>query len=299
MTTLADMSVCLVGLGQIGGSLAKAFRRSGVGREVVGVDLDHDTRQKALELGVVDRAFEDPQDAVRGRDLVILAVPVRDIMKMIRPLSSFMDEGSILMDVGSTKRGVLAEMAAAESRVNCLGGHPMCGTEAAGFPASDERLMKGAPFVLIPSPSCNPESVEIVSGIVKKIGAKVFFLSAERHDRIVAAISHLPYVLAAALMGLCDTLDADAEVALQLAAGGFMGSTRLAESEPLMAADFCRTNLDNLESAMKTLVEKAEEILELSREPESSALLELLSAVRSRRERLREVPQSGLRVRGD
>jgi len=288
----AKLSICIVGLGQIGGSLAKAFRNCGVGREIVGVDRDEDTARTAMKERIVDAAFHDPEDAVRRRELVILAVPVREILRMIDPLSALMDDGAILLDVGSTKRSVLAEMKLVEGRIACIGGHPMCGTEAVGLSASIETLFRGVPFVLVPSSKCKPGELSTVVDLVKQIGAKPLFLSAENHDRIMATISHLPYVLAITLVRLCEELGADAQTAFELAAGGFLGATRLAESESLMASDFCLTNPDNIDSAMTSFVKKAEELLALSREGKADALFAVLNEARLKRRALREARQS-------
>ncbi len=223
----------------MGGSLAQALR--GHTRATIGVDPHAATRQQALGDGVVDIATGDLAEGVQSADFVILATPVHSILDALAILPEIKPEGCLVLDFGSTKQVISAAMSALPDTFGALGGHPMCGKETAGYLAADERLFREQTFVLTPNERTNTAVEEQTLLLLKHLGARPLFLAAERHDQLVAAVSHLPYLLAAALMRQA-AAEAEDERMWQISASGFRDTARLAGSDPRMMLDILLTN---------------------------------------------------------
>ncbi len=233
--------LAVVGLGLMGGSMALALRD--YAGTITGVDNDPQARAYAVETGVVDQATDDLKSGVNDADVVILATPVRVIVDMLnKRIGSYLRNNTLLIDLGSTKQDICEAMGRLPISVQAVGGHPMTGKERSGVQASDADLWTNRPFVLAPTRRTTPAATLRALALVKAIGAVPIEMEAERHDRVVAAISHLPYLLS---MGLVATVareaDADTDV-WALAAGGFRDSSRLAGSDIKMMGDILSTN---------------------------------------------------------
>ncbi|MGF6558075.1 3-phosphoshikimate 1-carboxyvinyltransferase [Pseudomonas sp. S30_BP2TU TE3576] len=241
----------VVGLGLIGGSFAKGLRESGMCREVVGVDLDPQSRKLAVELGVVDRCEEDLGVACQGADVIQLAVPILAMEKVLARLAG-MDLGqAILTDVGSAKGNVVrAATEAFGSMPSCfVPGHPIAGSEQSGVEASNAELFRRHKVILTPLAQTDPAALAVVDRLWRELGADVEHMQVERHDEVLAATSHLPHLLA---FGLVDSLakrNENLEI-FRYAAGGFRDFTRIAGSDPVMWHDIF---LANREAVLRTL----------------------------------------------
>ncbi len=232
--------VAIVGLGLMGGSLAAALR--GHVKTVTGIARRQVTVDEALARGFVDRATCDLAAGVRDADVVILATPVRVILRLLNEIGPLLPPGCLLMDIGSTKAQIVAAMAALPTHIEPLGGHPMCGKERAGLAAAEATLYRGATFVLTPLPRTSPPALARAREIVQTIGARPLLLDAARHDRLVATISHLPYLVACALVATAMHDGAEEPSLWQLAASGFRDTSRLAASDLTMMLDILSTN---------------------------------------------------------
>ncbi|MGH8351278.1 MAG: prephenate dehydrogenase/arogenate dehydrogenase family protein, partial [Pseudomonas sp.] len=241
----------VVGLGLIGGSFAKGLRESGICREVVGVDLDPQSRKLAVELGVVDRCEEDLDVACQGADVIQLAVPILAMEKVLARLAG-MDLGqAILTDVGSAKGNVVrAATEAFGSMPSCfVPGHPIAGSEQSGVEASNAELFRRHKVILTPLEQTDSAALAVVDRLWRELGADVEHMQVERHDEVLAATSHLPHLLA---FGLVDSLakrNENLEI-FRYAAGGFRDFTRIAGSDPVMWHDIF---LANREAVLRTL----------------------------------------------
>lgn len=234
--------VTVVGLGLMGGSMALALR--GVAGHITGIDPNPATREYALAHGIVDSATDDLKDGVSQADTVILAAPVRVILEMIdRRLGSYLRYNTFLIDIGSTKQDICNAMAQRlPVGIQAIGGHPMTGKERSGIEASDATLWHNRPFVLTPTRRTTPATKLRAWSFVETIGGLPIEMEATHHDRIVAAISHLPYLLSAGLVAtVAKEADRDAGV-WRLAAGGFRDTSRLAGSDIKMMSDILSTN---------------------------------------------------------
>ncbi|POA69803.1 MULTISPECIES: bifunctional prephenate dehydrogenase/3-phosphoshikimate 1-carboxyvinyltransferase [Pseudomonas] len=241
----------VVGLGLIGGSFAKGLRESGVCREVVGVDLDPQSRKLAVELGVVDRCEEDLALACQGADVIQLAVPILAMEKLLAILAG-MDLGqAILTDVGSAKGNVVRAATEAFGGMprRFVPGHPIAGSEQSGVEAANGQLFRRHKVILTPLEQTDPAALAVVDKLWRELGADVEHMQVERHDEVLAATSHLPHLLA---FGLVDSLAKRSENLdiFRYAAGGFRDFTRIAGSDPVMWHDIF---LANREAVLRTL----------------------------------------------
>ncbi len=241
----------VVGLGLIGGSFAKGIRESGLCGEVVGVDLDPQSRKLAVELGVVDRCEDDLATACRGADVIQLAVPILAMERVLALLAAFDLGNAVLTDVGSAKGNVVraAKAAFGVMPASFVPGHPIAGSEQSGVEASNAQLFKRHKVILTPLPETDPAALAVVDRLWSALGADVEHMEVERHDEVLAATSHLPHLLA---FGLVDSLakrNENLEI-FRYAAGGFRDFTRIAGSDPVMWHDIF---LANREAVLRTL----------------------------------------------
>ncbi|WP_416427553.1 bifunctional prephenate dehydrogenase/3-phosphoshikimate 1-carboxyvinyltransferase [Pseudomonas sp. App30] len=236
----------VVGLGLIGGSFAKGVRESGLCAEVVGLDLDPQSRKLAVELGVVDRCEADLAEACKGADVIQLAVPILAMEKLLAKLAQLDLGDAILTDVGSAKGNVVRaarEVLAPAQLLNFVPGHPIAGSEQSGVEASNAKLFQRHKVILTPLPETAPRALSIVDALWRALGADVEHMAIERHDEVLAATSHLPHLLA---FGLVDSLakrNENLEI-FRYAAGGFRDFTRIAGSDPVMWHDIFLANRD-------------------------------------------------------
>ncbi|MEP7068994.1 MAG: prephenate dehydrogenase/arogenate dehydrogenase family protein, partial [Usitatibacter sp.] len=194
-------TLAVVGVGLIGGSLAMALRKAGAVGTIVGYDRDRAALQRAAELGVIDTSAESVSEAAKDAELVIVAVPVRAIGSVLHDVALSIDPGAVVTDVGSTK-GEVVRTARAELRerfARFVPGHPIAGRETSGVDAATADLFRGARVVLAPGAEAAGDAVDLVRGAWEAAGARVAILGADDHDRIFAAVSHLPHLLSFAL----------------------------------------------------------------------------------------------------
>jgi prephenate dehydrogenase len=240
--------LCVIGVGLIGGSIAKAAREGGLCREILGVDADGDNLAKALELGVIDSAFDAAQpgglaSAAESADWVVIATPVgllSPVLVALRPVWSAL---AVYTDVGSTKQSVIEAVVNVFGAVqaNFVPGHPIAGAERSGVEAADGGLYRNKRVILTPLPETDEAVLRRVETFWASLGAKVSLMTAAHHDEVFAATSHLPHVLAYALVHMLGRKDQQQEI-FQYAGAGFRDFTRIASSNPQMWKDICLLN---------------------------------------------------------
>ena len=239
--------VLVIGLGLIGGSLAKSLREQRACVNVVGFDRDQREMQEGLRLGVIDSMAENLAEEVSSADLVVLAVPVKATESVLEQIKPFLTPSTILTDVGSTKGNVVeaAERVFGRLPVGFVPGHPIAGSEKSGVAAADSQLFNGYKVILTPLPGSADEATARVEEMWRFTGAEVLMMDVARHDEVLAATSHLPHILA---FSLVDTLAREEENLdiFRYAAGGFRDFTRIAGSDPTMWHDVCLANKDPL-----------------------------------------------------
>jgi prephenate dehydrogenase len=239
--SLERQTVAIVGLGLMGGSLALALRDKV--SSITGVDPDQDSLEDAFKGGIIHRGTTDLREGVQDADSGILAAPVRVILELLHNRQgSYLRSNTLLLDLGSTKAEICEEMGNLPIGIQAMGGHPMCGKEQSGLQAAEATLYRGRPFVLCPPRRATPAARIRALELVDAIGAIPIEMDAIRHDRLVAGISHLPYLLSASLV---NTISAEGQIdptIWELAAGGFRDTSRLAGSSVRMMTDIISTN---------------------------------------------------------
>jgi prephenate dehydrogenase len=234
----------IIGLGLIGGSLALAIKRKIPGLVLMGVD-DESVLNEALRIGAVDEIFprKNMHDAVERSELVFLATPIDAIIRLLPSVAESAPPGSLVTDVGSTKKQILETAASCFSPDRYfIGGHPMAGSEGRGIAWADALLFENAVYVLTPEENTPPAAAQRLGSLLEQIGAKVLFLSPSMHDQMAAAVSHLPQIAAVALVNLVAKHQNDSPLFLKLAAGGFRDMTRIASSPYYVWKDILKTN---------------------------------------------------------
>ncbi len=231
----------VVGLGLMGGSLALALR--GTAEMITGVDPHEETLGYALKHGIIDHATTDLKRGVEEADVVILAAPVRAIINMVSGrIGSYLRSNTLLIDIGSTKVDICTQMGHLPIGIQAIGGHPMTGKESSGIESSDAGLYRGRPFVLCPTRRTTPATRLRALSLIEALGAVPFEMEAQRHDQAVGAISHLPYLLSAALVLTVNYEGETDDAVWELAAGGFRDMSRLAAQDLNMMKDILTTN---------------------------------------------------------
>lgn len=224
----------------MGGSLALALKRAGWASRIIGVNRGQETLGDALAAGAIDCGTTDLAEGVPDADVVVLATPVRTLLRQLPEVGRHARKGALILDLGSTKSGVCEAMSHLPDGLDPIGGHPMCGKETGGFTAADAALYVGKTFVLCPLPRTSGAGLELAQSLAEAVGSYVVTLDPQAHDRAVAAISHLPYLAAAGLVNAVAT--GNDPLAWALAASGFRDTTRVAASEVQMMLDILMTN---------------------------------------------------------
>jgi prephenate dehydrogenase len=278
---LGDAQVTIVGLGLMGGSLAGALH--GQCRRVVGVARRAETVDAALSGGLVDYATTDLEAGVAEADIVVLATPVRVILQQLPAVAPLLPEGCLLMDLGSTKADIVAAMADLPPHVQPLGGHPMCGKETSGIEVADPALYRGRTFILSPLARTSTRALALGQALVQAAGAEPLFVEAERQDYLVATVSHLPYLLACALVSTADATTSADPLVWEIVAGGYRDTSRVAGSDVTMMLDILLTNREKVVTATEVCLAQLELLKELIADGDEGALRATLAAIRETR----------------
>jgi prephenate dehydrogenase len=264
--------VAVIGLGLIGTSLGLALHRLPRPPRVVGYDRDRDALHRAARRHAVDATAASATAAVAEAELVVLATPVRAVVPLLAEIAPYLAPDAVVTDTGSTKAQIVAQAAEVAPGVAFVGGHPMAGKLTQGTDEADAALFDGTLYCLTPTEQTAPWAIDRAVALVEALGARPHFLAPAEHDGLVAAISHLPYLLASTLMAMASAEAGWREMA-RLAAGGFATMTRLVEGEPEMYADICLTNREAILRQLDSFV---------------AALADLRAAIAAGDETLRE-----------
>jgi prephenate dehydrogenase len=276
--------VAIVGLGLMGGSLAGALRAECAA--VVGVARREATVEAALEMGLVDQATTDPRAALPEADVVVLATPVRVILRQLAEVAPLLREGCLLMDLGSTKAQIVAEMAKLPPHVQPLGGHPMCGKETSGIEVADPTLYQGRTFILSPLERTSPEALALGKALARAAGALPLVVEGARQDFLVGTVSHLPYLLACALVRVADSSTSHDPLMWKIVAGGFRDTSRVAGSDVTMMLDILMTNQRQVGQALHACIGQLQRLVRLVEDGDEERLREELAYVRETRKEM-------------
>lgn len=235
--------LAIIGVGLIGGSLARALREADAVRSVVGIGRSRPNLEDALSLGICDEVTQDVLSGVRGADMVFISVPVCSIPAVVAEIAPALAPGCIVTDGGSVKTAIVRECEPLmPPGCHFVGGHPIAGTEHAGAAASFATLYRGKRCILTPTERTDRAALDLVTRVWQLAGAEVCRMEPGHHDRIFAEISHLPHMVAYALVHAVGTADVEGENVLSYTAGGFRDFTRIASSDPSMWRDIALMN---------------------------------------------------------
>ena len=258
--------VCIVGVGLIGGSLAMSLKSKGMAGEIVGVGRSKENLDTAVSRGIIDSYTHEIEEGVKDCDLVVIAVPVLSTGVAVEKAAPNLKKGSIVTDVGSVKESVIEMVKPVlPEGVHFVAAHPVAGTEHSGAEFALVDLYVDKRCILTPTDETNKDALETVSAMWKEVGSEVIIMDAEHHDLVLAAISHLPHVVAYTLVNTISHIeDADEKEILKYSAGGFKDFTRIASSSPDMWKDICASNkpaiLKTIETFSKSLNELEKKI---------------------------------------
>jgi prephenate dehydrogenase len=273
-------------VGLIGGSLARALRDEGVVQDVVGCGRGKPNLEKAVQLGVIDHYTHEVAEAVRGADLVVVAVPLGAMQQTFRGIQGHLAEDAVVTDVGSVKHSVIQDARAVFGEVpDCfVPGHPIAGTERSGVEAAFAELYRNRRVILTPLEDTDPAALERVEQVWRQCGAEVTRMSVQHHDEVLAATSHLPHMLAYSLVDSLARMKENDEI-FRFAAGGFRDFTRIASSNPTMWRDICMANQEALEVMLQRFIDELQDLARILRKGEADGLLEIFERAKAARDR--------------
>ena len=284
--SLSIKRLAVIGVGLIGGSLARALRAAGVVDEIIGCGRGLNNLEQAIELGVIDRYTQDVADAVRDADVVFLAVPLGAMRDAFAAMRDVVKSDALITDGGSAKSSVVldCQVAAPELMTQFVPGHPIAGTENNGVAASFAELYQNRRVILTPLEENTTEMLARAREIWEACGAEVTEMSVAHHDEVLAATSHLPHMLAFGLVDMLSRMKENDEI-FRYAAGGFRDFTRIASSNPVMWRDICIANRDALSPMLAAFADEMAEMSQHIANADAEELLEIFERAKDSRDR--------------
>lgn len=246
------MIIAVIGLGLIGGSMAKDLKRCKFATQVIGVDNNPIHTQKALELGIADR-IEELEVALKDADLAILAIPVDKIITVLPDVLDHITSGTTVIDVGSTKRQIVAAVENHPRRRNYVPTHPMAGTENSGPQSAIEHLFEGKLTIICDQEKSRPQHIALVEKLYQSLGMSTAYMSSDEQDHTTAFISHLPHLTSFALANAVLAVE-ERNIIFDLASGGFQSTVRLAKSSPQMWVPIFWQNREYIIEALEVYI---------------------------------------------
>ena len=279
--------LCVIGVGLIGGSLVRALRQSHAVGEVIGAGRREEPLRKALELGVIDRYELDLERAVAEADMVVVAVPLGAMGAVFTAIAGKLPPDCVLTDVGSAKGSVVGDVRRifGGTPPGFVPGHPIAGTEKSGMEVSFPELFRGRKVILTPLVETDAKALERVRRMWELTGAEVVEMGVRHHDEVLAATSHLPHMLAFALVDTLARLDDRVEI-FRYAAGGFRDFTRIASSDPQMWHDICLANRQQLLAMIDLFCRDLKRLMEAIDQGDSDAIMTIFQRAKHARDNL-------------
>ena len=279
--------LCVIGVGLIGGSLARALKRAEVVGEVIGAGRSEHNLAKAQQLGVVDHYTLSLGEAVSTADMVVVAVPLGSIYKIFAVIADHLPADCVLTDVGSSKTSVVEEARRVFGRIpeNFVPGHPIAGTEHSGVEASVAELFERRRVILTPLAETQPWARHKVRAMWEATGAEVVDMGVRHHDDVLAATSHLPHMLAYTLVDCLARMDHRTDI-FRYAAGGFRDFTRIASSDPTMWHDVCVANRESLLSVLQQFSDELNQLAAAIEAGDSKTLFDIFQRAKQARDNL-------------
>ncbi len=259
---MTESTIGFIGLGLIGGSIARGLKRANKNLTIMAYMRTTSKLEQAKEDGIVDVVLNGIDETLSQCDMIFLCTPVEFNASYLEKIRPFLKPGAILTDVGSTKTNIHKLVTEMDMEDIFVGGHPMAGSEKTGYEHSTDHLLENAYYIISPTSKTTSEQIERLKQVALALRAIPLVLDYEEHDFSVAAISHLPHLIASSLVKLVKDNDRETETMKRIAAGGFKDITRIASSSPVMWEQICMTNTSNLKVLMRRYIESLESIYE-------------------------------------
>ncbi len=282
------MKIGFIGLGLIGGSIARAVRHFYPEAEIIACSRTRASVDQAMSDGIVDRIPDEVNTDFGDCDYIFLCAPVSSNLEYLKKLKPLIGPSCILTDVGSTKSDIHAQVTALGLEASFIGGHPMAGSEKTGYANSKRILIENAYYVITPTAQVAPEAVERYRDFVASLNALPLILDYQVHDYVTAGISHLPHIIASSLVNLIKDSDTEDGVMKLVAAGGFKDITRIASSSPEMWEQICMSNRKNISSILNDYISSLNQIRQQLDQAEAGAVHRLFETSRDYRNSLPE-----------
>ncbi|MCM1112438.1 MAG: prephenate dehydrogenase [Muribaculum sp.] len=284
-----------IGLGLIGGSIARAIREKLPDSTIIAYDINDAALQAARSDGVADVALSGIDERFSSCDYLFLCAPVQKNTETLAAVKDILPQDCLITDVGSVKTGIHETVRAMGLESRFIGGHPMAGSERVGYVNSKALLLENAYYILTPTPSVPAAKLDAFRSLVQTLGAIPLVLDYARHDYITAAVSHLPHVIAAALVNLVRDSDAEDGAMKMVAAGGFKDITRIASSSAQMWQQICLTNTENISSLLDRYIQSLSAVREELHKGDAPALYELFDSARIYRDGFINTPSGPIK----
>ena len=285
-----------IGLGLIGGSIAKAIRSAVPDAHMIAYDINEASLQLAREEKVLNEICPTIDGAFGECDYIFLCAPVAHNAANLSILKDYLSPRTVLTDVGSVKTGIHRQIEALGLENQFIGGHPMTGSERFGYQNSNAALLENSYYILTPSGTVSEDALNGYRNLIESLGAIPLILSYEEHDYVTAAISHLPHVIAASLVNLVKNSDSKEGVMKMVAAGGFKDITRIASSSPAMWQQICLTNTENISKLLKDYIKSLTDIAVCLDYHAEDALYDFFNTARTYRESFIDSPSGPIKA---
>ncbi len=286
---LKQLNVFIVGLGQIGGSIARVLTTNKSVVCVYGYDTDKSVSKLAEEHGYINSQAESIADGINKADLIILATPIRTTLKLIPEIIKQAKSNQTILDVAGIQSGILEIVSKQNIQTNYISGHPIAGNEGTGLKASSADKFKKTIFFLSPELSATKEAIDIVIELIKELGAIPVKIDPNKHDLLISMTINLPYMIALTLMKMAAGQESSYEDFWQLAGGSFKGATRVASSSPELTLDMFITNRENILGIIKIFQSELSEITEMISTEDENALRSRIDMAKTQKDHMNRV----------
>ena len=285
---MTDLTIGFIGFGLIGGSIAKGLKRACPEIKIMAYMRTRSKLEQAKQDKIVDVILDGIDETLNSCDLIFLCTPVEYNAQYLSAVRPYLKSGAVITDVGSTKTDIHREVASLGMESCFIGGHPMAGSEKTGYENATDRLLENAYYIITPTSESKEEDTRRLVTIAELIGAIPIVLDYREHDRIVAAISHLPHIVASSLVNLVKDSDNREELMKRLAAGGFKDITRIASASPEMWEQICMTNTENIVAMLEAYIGSLQEILGQLKVQDKQAVYRLFDTSKTYRNSISE-----------
>ncbi|MCP4706424.1 MAG: prephenate dehydrogenase [candidate division Zixibacteria bacterium] len=286
---LINLKVCIVGMGQIGGSIARVLTEKNLVSDVIGYDIDKSITSLAEECGYIDNSAESISKGISKADIIFLATPIRKTIKLLPEIIEQIKSNQIVIDVAGIQSGILEIVSRQSNQINYISGHPIAGNEKIGIKAASSDKFNNALFFLTPTVSTIKEWIDTIVDLIKSIGAKPIIIDPQKHDFLIGLTINLPYLLSLALMNLASNQEDSIKDIWQLSGGSFKGATRVASSSPELTLDMFMTNRGNILNILKQFQSELSTITELLSNKDETGLSKRIVQAKAQKEYIEQV----------